>query len=1269
MSLADQECQRYYQPWLSAHGSSDAVAQHLASVARLGYTQKVFEQFPSRDPILIAFAQNVCYRLGVRRCMISLLDSTNQYVLGEATRSYSSRCPDGSEGDEIWMGSAILARPEAMCEHSLAGRCQALSMALGGRRYSTDGMIINDARCDSRFENRPYVLQEEGSRVRFYAGVPLVSRNGHKIGVLAATDENPRNGLELEELGYMEDMARCAMEHLEWARDRVDRFKGDRIVRGMATFIEEASLLQADIVPREMGRDRSLGGLVDDEPVSPGHDQSAEKEISEEPTSPVHDQTRESHTEENTMGLGGDETSATGTSNKSKGPPGIPEDADIFAKASAYLRDATLADGCVIFGSTTTSMSESFTRADPEQSDGRSSPGYSSVDGTPMNRPCKILSLNTAHPSVKTSLDSDSESPFRLETLYEYFESFPKSVALYFSEDGTLVSSPEGNNPLGTETAAQDLGLGRTTTSTSRAGRPRSRKADHRELLQKLRGMRTLMFLPLWDPYEEKLVAGVFLWSLTPGRLAGTDLSHIQAFADSIVSQIVRMDIQRNEAAKTTFIASMSHELRSPLHGILGAAEFLVESTTNAYETGLIMSIITCGRTLLETLSHVLEYSKINNLGVTRTKTTREGRRSLGPDATSDNLDRMQTVDLGALLEDVAESVTAGHTYQHQSSTRKFSSFDSRAVTYDPPMPSMPDDYDSRESLGVTVLLDVTPLASWAVKTEPGAIQRIVMNLFGNALKYTSSGFVAMSLRALKSKKDDKLSVLLRVADSGKGIGESYQRNKLFVPFSQEDSFQPGSGLGLSIVKQIVESIGGTIEVDSTPGKGTNFDVYLQLTPAADHMAECQGDESQPSTLTEQIREVHEQPLLMTPKLVGKKIVLLDPLDPDKTRSPTHQASRFQHMLRDTCEKWFGMQVCRSTNMGEKDDVDIYLYGEPPPIEMLRHHKRLEGRQPVPVVLACQNNHDARAVVRDRKKFLRELGEVVEVIQQPCGPRKLAKTFLYCLTRAEERLDDKTRAAKASQVEGTNMAVRGRAAELRNERPMLVRSISDTRVRQQEMRKDVSAALALPTPPTINPATPSWGDCETGDTTLDLLASPEKPQPAQSGAENVPLASDSTTAAAEQQKAVHLLVVDDNKINRQLLIMFIKKCGFTYQEAENGQEAVDLFSPTCASNNNGDKHGDGAPSEPPTALDIPSPPPAAPKFDHILMDISMPVMDGLEATRRIRALEQASGMQRTQILALTALASDKARADAETSGVDVFLPKPVKFAQLKSMLV
>ena len=103
--------------------------------------------------------------------------------------------------------------------------------------------------------------------------------------------------------------------------------------------------------------------------------------------------------------------------------------------------------------------------------------------------------------------------------------------------------------------------------------------------------------------------------------------------------------------------------------------------------------------------------------------------------------------------------------------------------------------------------------------------------------------------------------------------------------------------------------------------------------------------------------------------------------------------------------------------------------------------------------------------------------------------------------------------------------------------------------------------------------------------------------------------------------------------------------GFTYEEAENGQEAVDKFCATCC---------------PAECSKQPGTQQLQDKFDFVLMDISMPVMDGFEATRKIRALEEQYGCTRTKIFALTGLGSDKAKEEAETVGVDLFLPKPVK---------
>lgn len=112
--------------------------------------------------------------------------------------------------------------------------------------------------------------------------------------------------------------------------------------------------------------------------------------------------------------------------------------------------------------------------------------------------------------------------------------------------------------------------------------------------------------------------------------------------------------------------------------------------------------------------------------------------------------------------------------------------------------------------------------------------------------------------------------------------------------------------------------------------------------------------------------------------------------------------------------------------------------------------------------------------------------------------------------------------------------------------------------------------------------------------------------------------------------------------------MFMKKHKFSYAEAENGLEALEAYKSSCLP---------GPGSSEPTR-----------RFDYVLMDISMPVMDGMESTRRIREFEGENEMERAYVIALTGLASAQAQSDAMAAGIDVFLPKPVKFAELRKML-
>jgi len=188
-------------------------------------------------------------------------------------------------------------------------------------------------------------------------------------------------------------------------------------------------------------------------------------------------------------------------------------------------------------------------------------------------------------------------------------------------------------------------------------------------------------------------------------------------------------------------------------------------------------------------------------------------------------------VDISVVCEEVVESVFAGHVFQNVTAQ----SFDmvpdvlgkmgssktlsSEAATND----------SEHKQPDVVVILDVD-VQNYHFITQPGAFRRVIMNLLGNALKYTSHGYVRVTLEA--SEIEDlhapgsvesvpRNMVTLTVTDTGKGISSDFLRSKLFTPFAQENSLSSGTGLGLSIVRSIVNLLEGDITIDSEVGRGT----------------------------------------------------------------------------------------------------------------------------------------------------------------------------------------------------------------------------------------------------------------------------------------------------------------------------------------------------------------------------------------------------------------------------------------------------------------
>jgi CheY-like chemotaxis protein len=136
-----------------------------------------------------------------------------------------------------------------------------------------------------------------------------------------------------------------------------------------------------------------------------------------------------------------------------------------------------------------------------------------------------------------------------------------------------------------------------------------------------------------------------------------------------------------------------------------------------------------------------------------------------------------------------------------------------------------------------------------------------------------------------------------------------------------------------------------------------------------------------------------------------------------------------------------------------------------------------------------------------------------------------------------------------------------------------------------------------------------------------------------------PQSADATPIQDQEYfRTPEFLLVDDNFINLKILSSYMKKLKQPYQTASDGLEAVTAYEADPG------------------------------RFSCILMDISMPVMDGFEATRRIRAFESQQGLRPALILALTGLASEEAQREATVSGLDLFLTKPVRLKELGPIL-
>lgn len=244
---------------------------------------------------------------------------------------------------------------------------------------------------------------------------------------------------------------------------------------------------------------------------------------------------------------------------------------------------------------------------------------------------------------------------------------------------------------------------------------------------------------------------------------------------------VQKLEQARKEAnaaneAKSEFLSKMTHELRTPLIGVLGMNELLQRTVLDDQQKVLTETVQKSGEELLTLISDVLDISKIE-----------AGKLDLDS----------SVVDFHQIVEDVAHLL-----------------------------------FPTAQAKGIKLQTDVSTDALWSVLADESRLRQIVMNLVGNAIKFTCEGWVRVHL-SCRQKGPQAGIFTLAVEDSGIGMDETAREN-IFEMFYQSDGGgrqeQQGAGLGLAIVHQLVDLMKGKLKLESEVGRGSRFQVELPLT-------------------------------------------------------------------------------------------------------------------------------------------------------------------------------------------------------------------------------------------------------------------------------------------------------------------------------------------------------------------------------------------------------------------------------------------------------